>query len=466
LISFLLVILLGDGNASLVRRKADSLLAASKFQAASEMYAKASAMYNRLGDPNAGKVLRETALRYNTSVRVFIAEPAPTSPARLAKFEPAIGCYVGANIEREEATRDPQAFNNLVGKHHALFFRYRKYGVPFPTAEARYLSHAHSGMQIAFEPSRLSDVRDDRYLRQFASDARQSGIPIFIRFASEMNGSWTPYHDDPQAYIAAFRLVARVMHKTAPNVAMVWCPNEIPEVPIDRYYPGVDAVDWVGVNFYSVIYNDADRSRGAEWRWPTDQVAYVYNKYAARHPIMVGEWAASHRSTMDRYDRPDFASLKIQQFYRTAPLLYPRLKAISWLSFNALKYAQGDRQLNNYSLYDSDAVAKAYGQSISDTYFVDRIGGQASVRWRELRDLDTIPPGAKLAVYVRSYQPVPTLESTIDGDPRRDPVIGRIDFTGPASGGSTRLSFRVIDGQNRLALAKSLTLKVLDPSAP
>jgi len=458
LIAYLLAVVALSENASMARRKADALLAASKYQAASEMFAKASAMYYRLGDPNAGKVLREYSDRYRTVIRLYVAETSSPDSTSLAKFEPANGCYIGANIEREEATRDPQAFNNLIGKHHAMFFRYRRYGVGFPVDEARYLSHAKSGIQIALEPKDLSQVRDDAYLRKFALDARQSGIPIFLRFASEMNGNWTPYHKDPSAYIAAFRLVARVMHEQAPNVAMVWCPNEIPEAPIERYYPGEDAVDWVGVNFYSMIYNDADRTRGAEWRWPTDQIAYVYNKYSRRHPIMVGEWAATHRSTIDSYDRPDFATLKIQQLYRSVPLLFPRLKAINWLSFNALKYARGDRQLNNYSLFDNDDVAKAYSANVSDSYFVDRINGASPYRWRELRDGDAVTAGTRMAMYVRSYQPVPKVEWSIGGQPRVDDLIGRLEFSSPTDLGPTKLTVKVVDGQRRVAMTKNYSL--------
>ncbi|CAN5606583.1 hypothetical protein BH11ARM2_BH11ARM2_30020 [soil metagenome] len=399
---------------SVYQRQADAALAQGSYQAASDLYQKASLGYAAKGDPNAAVILRERSLRYGTTIRWFVRRPVEGASGPLAVHEPVAGCYLGANIEREEATHDPQAFNNLVQKHHAMFFRYRAYSVAFPKREAEYLGHAKSGMQIAFEPSSLAKVRDNDYLRRFALDCRNSGIPIFLRFASEFNGLWTPYHADPEAYKAAFRTVAGVMHRTASNVAMVWCPNEIPQEPIDRYYPGQTAVDWVGVNFYSVIYNDADRSRGAEWRWPTDQIDYVYRKYSGRHPIMVGEWAATHLSSVDHVERPDFAIRKIRQFYAVAPLLYPRLKAINWLSFNALKYARGDRQLNNYSLYDSDPVASAYAAEVHRDWYVDRVGGNAIYRWVELGPKEKPKTGDHIAIYFRSYDPAARLTVKAD----------------------------------------------------
>lgn len=415
---------------SVFQRQADAALAKRSFQKASDLYRKASEGYVARGDANAGKILREKSLRYGTTIRWFVRRPAVPDRSQMAIHEPRNGCYLGANIEREEATHDPQAFNNLVQKHHAIFFRYRAYGAVFPKEEAEYLSRAKSAMQIAFEPTSLVQVRDDDYLRRFALDCRNSGIPIFLRFASEFNGSWTRYHGDPEAYKAAFRTVSGVMHRMAPNVAMVWCPNEIPEEPIDRYYPGTDAVDWVGVNFYSVIYNDADRSRGAEWRRPTDQIDYVYRKYAARHPIMVGEWAATHLSSVDRVPRPDFAIRKIRQFYATAPLLYPRLKAINWLSFNALKFAKSDRQLNDYSLYDNDAVASAYSVEVRRDWYVDRIGEEAVVRWVELKTGEKPKERDRVAVAFRSYDPAVRLLVKADGKAiysGRDEAVAEFD---------------------------------------
>jgi hypothetical protein len=284
---------------------------------------------------------------------------------------------------------------------------------------------------------------------------------MFLRFASEMNGDWTPYHSDPDAYKFAFRHVAKVMHQEAPNVAMVWCPNEIPEAPIDKYYPGVDAVDWVGVNFYAEIYNNADRSRGAEWRWPTDQIDYVYRKYSDRHPIMVGEWAATHRSTVDNRDRPDFAERKIQQFYRTIPLLYPRMKAVNWLSFNALNYAQGDRQLNNYSLYDNPAVAQAYRLAVTtDDYYLDHIGDTGPMRWRKLKSGDKIASGSRMALYVRSYDPDPEAEFSVGGLSQKKTVVGRIDILAPTSAGPVQLRAVVRDHLGRVAGKQEIKISV------
>jgi hypothetical protein len=345
-------------------------------------------LYAKLGDINAAKVLRTYGERYETKIDLFYERPLSSLRAESnytgARLEPKYGCYLGAFIDREDAIdsgfigngqshKDPEGFNLATRKHHAVFFTYLSYGRPFPSRWVTVLKERGAAAQIAWEPRSTSQVRDDRYLRDFADACAASQAPIFLRFASEMNGAWTPYHGDPDAYKDMFRRVARVMHQRAPNVAMVWCPADIPEDRIQPYYPGRDAVDWVGVNFYSVIYNDGDSTRLAEWKNPTDAIRYIYNTYSKVHPILVGEWAATHKSVVDGRNRPDVAKNKIAQFYASIPRLFPRLKAVHWLSANTIEHAIPARQLNDFSLLDDSSIAAKYADMVAPGYFLDRV---------------------------------------------------------------------------------------------
>lgn len=110
----------------------------------------------------------------------------------------------------------------------------------------------------------------------------EQGVATFVRFAHEMNGSWYPWAQQPTAYVDAFRLVADAIHTGTPASAMVWAPNDgagypftggpygagpdSPELasldtdgdgaltraddPYAPYWPGDDAVDWVGMSAY------------------------------------------------------------------------------------------------------------------------------------------------------------------------------------------------------------------------
>lgn len=106
---------------------------------------------------------------------------------------------------------------------------------------------------------------------------------LLVRFAPEMNGSWYGWGQQPTQYVAAFRTVADAVHAATPYAAMVWSPvygagypfgaaygdvdpdregdttaldtdgNGVldgSDDPYGPYWPGKDAVDWVGITMY------------------------------------------------------------------------------------------------------------------------------------------------------------------------------------------------------------------------
>ncbi|MFC4396501.1 glycosyl hydrolase [Arthrobacter sedimenti] len=51
------------------------------------------------------------------------------------------------------------------------------------------------------------------------------GVPVVVRLAHEMNGSWYPWSQQPAEYRQVFTQVADAVHKDAPGSAMMWAPN-------------------------------------------------------------------------------------------------------------------------------------------------------------------------------------------------------------------------------------------------
>src|SRR5690606_18994203 len=121
----------------------------------------------------------------------------------LSKYEPRDGIYLGGYVIQDEfINADMAQFNELTGKKHASYFRYVGYGKPFPTEWAKEVVDVGGFPQIAWEPNNgLEEVNDDEYMRQFARDAKALGVPVLLRYASEMNGTWTAYSGDPELYI-------------------------------------------------------------------------------------------------------------------------------------------------------------------------------------------------------------------------------------------------------------------------
>ncbi len=294
----------------------------------------------------------------------------------LAKYEPKQGAYLGAYVLQDNLVQQSmKAFNERTEKQHASFFKYVGYGKPFPREWVEQVKRAGAFPQIAWEPNDgLEEVRDGPYLRQFAEDAAKAGVPVFLRYASEMNGTWTSYDSNPRMYIEKWRLVHDVMEQEAPNVIMLWTVFTFPEETIPRFYPGDDYVDWVGINIYNVVYhNDSlepqDLAIGED---PLRLLDYVYNTFSFRKPIQISEFGVSHyTSTDDRY-YPEFAKDKLRRIYGQLPLRYPRVKSIYYFDVNNLINAPEHRKINDYSVTSDVSVLQVYKDSIADDYYLTK----------------------------------------------------------------------------------------------
>jgi hypothetical protein len=348
-----------------------------------------------------------------------------------AKYEPATGCYLGAFIDFDpslhnliwyggQSHQNPSGFEALVGKAHAMYFFYIGYGRPLPLAWIRWLGAHGKMVHIALEPNAgMEKVRDDPYLRGLADAMARSGARIFLRFASEMNGAWSVYHRDPALYRSKFRLVHDIMRRRAPNVALVWCPYQSPTHNIADYYPGDDGTDWVGVNLYSVTYHNNRRDTPCEGEHPCDLLDFVYRRYAARRPMMVCEFAATHQAACDDRPRPDFACRKLLTLYAALPRLYPRVKCINYFDSNNLNFPGGNGY-NDYSVTDASEVNAAYRAAIAPPYFLDRaVGNTPQMTSRPvpmpLRSGEALRGIVRLSCWARTPSDLATVRYRLDG---------------------------------------------------
>jgi hypothetical protein len=291
--------------------------------------------------------------------------------AALAKFEPAYGAYIGLYPEGDPLMgnhfdRSEQFYN----KKHALYLAYAQWGKPFPARYAGNAKDAGAALQIAYEPGGgLDEVTDGSYIRQWAREAKAAGIPIFLRYASEMNGGWIPWHGDPEKYIAKFRLIHDIMEEEAPNVAMVWSPGDVPLNTMAEYYPGDGYVDWVGVSMYSEPYENGDPAKPDLGLGPVERLDEIYRLYADRKPVMISETAISHLTHRDGASWTEWSVMNLERLYAVMTKKYPRLKAITYFNRD-----HGDAYShNNYLLRDNDSMMEAYIRLISSPYFLTQV---------------------------------------------------------------------------------------------
>jgi len=146
-----------------------------------------------------------------------VPPPASFRDPSLARLEPASGTYWGVNLDWEHDS--PAAFNQRVGKPAAVYVQFMR--IPFVNDDEAALDGfadqvaAQHGMALltllpvdglqAVTPA----VADDLANRLAAINAR--GVPVLVRYAHEMNGSWYPWGQQPTEYVQSFRLVAEAV---------------------------------------------------------------------------------------------------------------------------------------------------------------------------------------------------------------------------------------------------------------
>ncbi len=165
-------------------------------------------------------------------------------------------------------------------------------GFPYTAEEKQNLAHAADQiradghiMLLTLEPMNGLAAVTDEAVAALAEDLagfNADGVPVVVRFAHEMNGSWYPWSQQPAAYVEAYTRVANAVHAKAPGSAMMWAPNygggypfaggqfeakpgtadfDLLDTDDDGaltmaddsyapYYPGDAVVDWVGMSLY------------------------------------------------------------------------------------------------------------------------------------------------------------------------------------------------------------------------
>jgi cellulose synthase (UDP-forming) len=174
----------------------------------------------------------------------------------------------------------------------------------------------------------VEGLRDD-YVRSWAEAIAADGRPILLRPMHEMNGFWYPWSvesagNSPESFVAAWRRVHRIFTQAgATNVSWVWSVNELRGLDalgtdIERYYPGDEYVDWVGLT----MFNWGPTEDWSEWTSGAEILDSSYDALTAfGKPIMLAEIA-----TVDVGGDP---SPWVRQFV-AALRDYALVKAVVW----------------------------------------------------------------------------------------------------------------------------------------
>ncbi|MET1087983.1 MAG: OpgC domain-containing protein [Arthrobacter sp.] len=204
--------------------------------------------------------------------------------------DPGQGWFFGPALDR--TGDNPAGYRDRLGASPSVFGTTSGYPLTSDEEEmlrqfARQASGQGAVVLLTLEPRQALaslDGTDADALAKVLQDLNTSlDTRFMIRFAPEMNGTWTGWGQQPAAYVNAFRTVASSVHAVVPAAAMLWAPAygagypfatalgavqisgagslkeldtnasgsvEAGDDPYGPYYPGDDAADWVGLSIY------------------------------------------------------------------------------------------------------------------------------------------------------------------------------------------------------------------------
>jgi beta-mannanase len=193
----------------------------------------------------------------------------------------------------------------------------------------------------------------DAYITRWATEIKQWGRPLLLRFAHEMNGTWYPWAEGVNGntagqYVAAWRHVHDIFTRVGTNnVSWVWSPNTIADgsPSLAELYPGDAYTDWVAVDGYNW-------GTTASWSsWQSFPEAFgptlAALRQLSRHPIMIGETA----STEAGGNKAQW----IQGFF-TALAANPDIRAFVWFNI--------DKE-TDWRIESSAAATTAFAQGVA-----------------------------------------------------------------------------------------------------
>ncbi|PVY29979.1 glycoside hydrolase family 26 protein [Williamsia muralis] len=305
-------------------------------------------------------------------------------------LEPDSGVLFGVNPDWQNMTLTE--YSDQLGHHPAVTVSFTDF--PYDDVARQGLRQAVEQirdeskiMLLTLEPyDGLQAITPD-VVDSFAADLAEfnaSGVPVIVRFAHEMNGSWYPWSQQPALYRETFTHIADAVHAAAPVSGMMWAPNygggypfaggkysPPPGTPdfiaLDTdddgrltmgdnsyapFYPGDESVDWVGMSLYHW---------GARYPWGENEVPEpnkfadqltgryngangddsalpdFYDVYGVQHgkPVAIPETAALYNPAATA--GPGATTIKgswwSQIFSPTIPERFPQLKMINWFEW-------------------------------------------------------------------------------------------------------------------------------------
>lgn len=194
---------------------------------------------------------------------------------------------------------------------------------------------------------------------------------VFLRFGAEVN-AWEAIPEDAyarnnfvQIFKNAYIRIANLARTYAPNVALVYSPNDISNwyVSPATFYPGDEYVDWIGISCYPNKvtnasgkigdYADAFYCRGV-YENPLMRIKDIVDTFGNKKPIFISECGFAYG--YDGIQTTEHALEMCEYFYTYVNMVYPQIKGVIYFNHNFDKY---------FSLETNDELKQMYRETVA-----------------------------------------------------------------------------------------------------
>jgi hypothetical protein len=230
----------------------------------------------------------------------------------------------------------------------------------------------------AFTLKRIIQGNFDDDLTAWGDAAKTFGTPLLVEWGTEMNGYWFSWNgtwncgedEGPKRFRSAFRHIVRtISSRGADNITWVFHINSMDDPDetwnrFENYYPGDDAVDWVGISSYGAL-----TPLDEEWPIFEDGVDASYQRLAALtpgKPMFILEFGVTMNNTLG--DPVAWADTALAQIISGR---WPLVRGFSWWNETW--------QNDDNPAHDTDmrvqyipGMAPAFKSRLSDTHVLGR----------------------------------------------------------------------------------------------
>ena len=259
----------------------------------------------------------------NTALTPYTQEATPTPVSVLshrptttpAKFETQ-GIHLGAWLL---PSTQLNRFVAQSGHHHGAFVYQLTLCQPVPTQWVLQCIAAKATPIFMVHPPQnpCPDTPIGDTIGALAQALGAFNIPMFIGF-------YPPGHGlVPAEYALIFRYARAIFMAYAPQAAFVWVAPSLESTIRNPFFPGSDAVDWVGVSLF------ARRNAYDFVEDVLEAFAPFYHGFTHHHPVMVLPLGVSHFSTANHAYRIGEAAAEILRVYQGLAA-FPRVGLIAY----------------------------------------------------------------------------------------------------------------------------------------